>query len=557
MAAAKVAPAGQGSSAGAGSRCRPPDDVRGKLQAAMQLGAASFHVWFRDLSAPDAIPEELWGYSGLTALVVNSCNLPAVPDAVGRLTALTQLELGGNALAALPASLSQLEQLSKLGLSSNAFVEAPHVLSTLTRLQELNLAENCLSKLGSTLRALKSLTQLNLAHNNLKRLSKFGKLISLQTLNLSSNQLNDLPHSFAKLANLELLDLGKNALTAVPACLYKLSSLTVLDLSNNRITTFSRETSDTSDLGNDAANKEPIEINWKALTKLDLSDNKLSAFPLQQPLAALTKLELRGNQFRHFPRVVTHCTALASLSLESNLLHKVPSSLTRLSSLVTLDLSFNDLSRLPDFTSMTSLRFLRMTGNKVYSDADVAPSLPQSCRLTAADHSANEILPNLYLGSFQSARNKHKLQALGVTHILTVMRAEFLTSLYPEHFKYHVIPVDDVESTYLLAHFDECHKFIDEARDNNTGVLVHCGVGVSRSATIVISYVMRKLALTREEATTYVHDRRDIIAPNPGFVEQLEAFEGHLRRSNNGGARHAGAEAGKEGDSKRAKRRFF
>lgn len=51
-------------------------------------------------------------------------------------------------------------------------------------------------------------------------------------------------------------------------------------------------------------------------------------------------------------------------------------------------------------------------------------------------------------------------------------------------------------------------------------VLVHCHVGVSRSATLVLAYLMLKQNLTLVEAICAVKDNRGVI-PNRGFLRQL------------------------------------
>lgn len=68
------------------------------------------------------------------------------------------------------------------------------------------------------------------------------------------------------------------------------------------------------------------------------------------------------------------------------------------------------------------------------------------------------------------------------------------------------------------------NAFIEEGiRAGN--VLVHCRFGVSRSATIVIAYIMEKYKLTFEEAFLYVKKQRKFINPNPGFVNQLKKYQ--------------------------------
>lgn len=56
--------------------------------------------------------------------------------------------------------------------------------------------------------------------------------------------------------------------------------------------------------------------------------------------------------------------------------------------------------------------------------------------------------------------------------------------------------------------FDQCLDFIEHARNAGGKVLVHCRVGVSRSATIVIAYLMRELELDLKSAYLLARSRR-------------------------------------------------
>ena len=58
---------------------------------------------------------------------------------------------------------------------------------------------------------------------------------------------------------------------------------------------------------------------------------------------------------------------------------------------------------------------------------------------------------------------------------------------------------------------------MDEQRKLKNNVLVHCFAGVSRSATTVIAYLMKKLQWSLLRAFNYARDCRSIINPNPGF----------------------------------------
>lgn len=65
-------------------------------------------------------------------------------------------------------------------------------------------------------------------------------------------------------------------------------------------------------------------------------------------------------------------------------------------------------------------------------------------------------------------------------------------------------------------------------RKSGQAVLVHCKMGVSRSASTVIAYAMKQQYWTLEVALNYVRDRRSIVKPNEGFMKQLQTYSGIL-----------------------------
>lgn len=60
------------------------------------------------------------------------------------------------------------------------------------------------------------------------------------------------------------------------------------------------------------------------------------------------------------------------------------------------------------------------------------------------------------------------------------------------------------------------------------GVLVHCGAGVSRSATLVLAYLMRRFSWNAAKARKYCFERRSLVNPNDGFWRSLCALEAQL-----------------------------
>ncbi|GFR50818.1 hypothetical protein Agub_g13093 [Astrephomene gubernaculifera] len=133
------------------------------------------------------------------------------------------------------------------------------------------------------------------------------------------------------------------------------------------------------------------------------------------------------------------------------------------------------------------------------------------------------IIPGLLISSFQFETIELELREQGVTHILQVG-----IELHPSHsgkFEYLQVPIQDVEGVDLVAQLPRMLRFIDEAIAKGGVVLVHCMMGISRSASTCIAYLMWKERLSFVQAAGRVYAARPFISPNPGFVLQLRLWE--------------------------------
>lgn len=178
-------------------------------------------------------------------------------------------------------------------------------------------------------------------------------------------------------------------------------------------------------------------------------------------------------------------------------------------------------------------------------------------------HFPSRILPFLYLGNLNHASNALMLRALGITHVVSMgesalvppksssfplslssqslaatktrSTASAANSLWQEHKAGRVqvldmknVADDGIDS--IRPHIDRAVSFIEQARLSGGKVLVHCRVGVSRSATIVIAYVMKHLKLDLASAYLMVRSRRlnILIQPNLLFMWSLRKLEADL-----------------------------
>ncbi|XP_063173074.1 dual specificity protein phosphatase 10-like [Candoia aspera] len=138
------------------------------------------------------------------------------------------------------------------------------------------------------------------------------------------------------------------------------------------------------------------------------------------------------------------------------------------------------------------------------------------------------ILPFLFLGNERDAQNLEKMLHLNVGHVLNVTTHLPLYHADSGRLRYKRLPATDNNRQDLRQYFEEAFEFIEEAQQSGKGVLIHCQAGVSRSATIVIAYLMKHTLMTMGDAYKYVKGRRPVISPNLNFMGQLLQFEADL-----------------------------
>ncbi|KAL4584691.1 hypothetical protein LXL04_009299 [Taraxacum kok-saghyz] len=133
------------------------------------------------------------------------------------------------------------------------------------------------------------------------------------------------------------------------------------------------------------------------------------------------------------------------------------------------------------------------------------------------------ITNSLFIGGALSARSVYTLEHLGITHILCLCCNEIgqSDSQRTDLFEYQNFSIGDEEDANITQIFEEAHKFIESVEEKGGKVLVHCFEGRSRSATVVLAYLMinKKLTLSRAwNKLRRVHRRAQ---PNDGFARVL------------------------------------
>ena len=132
----------------------------------------------------------------------------------------------------------------------------------------------------------------------------------------------------------------------------------------------------------------------------------------------------------------------------------------------------------------------------------------------------------LWLGNSYAAEDIEDLKKKGIKKILSVW--DCLGPNYQDNeFIHKKIKIADVYKANIIQYFGECLNFIK----GDEKVFVHCIAGSSRSASIVIAYIMWSEKKTFSEAFDFVKSKR-LINPNLGFQDQLKMFEKLLVEKN-------------------------
>ena len=142
--------------------------------------------------------------------------------------------------------------------------------------------------------------------------------------------------------------------------------------------------------------------------------------------------------------------------------------------------------------------------------------------LVMSDASIDEILPRLYLSGDAVATDRKLLESKSITHIINL--ASNVENKFEKNIKYKKIHIYDRPTENIAEYFRSTYEFIELALNGSekNAVLVHCNAGVSRSAAIVIAYLMQKKFFSYyQDAFNFVKTKRPRVCPNEGFVKQL------------------------------------
>ncbi|KAM3864165.1 protein flightless-1 homolog isoform 2-T2 [Diretmus argenteus] len=314
-----------------------------------------------DLSGNDFkggyFPEHVKSMSSLRWLKLNRTGLCYLPEELASLQKLEHLSVSHNSLTTLHGELSSLPNLRAVVARANNLKNSgvPDDIFQLDDLSVLDLSYNQLTEIPRDLENSRNMLVLNLSHNGIDSIPnqlQLPAMVALQTLHLRNTQRtqSNMPTSLEGLTQLADVDLSCNDLTRVPECLYSLGSLKRLNLSSNQISELSL-----------------CIDQWTQMETLNLSRNQLTSLPSAIcKLSKLKKLYVNSNKldFDGVPSGVGKLASLTEFMAANNNLELIPEGLCRCGKLKKLVLNKNRLVTLPEAIHfLTDLEMLDVREN--------------------------------------------------------------------------------------------------------------------------------------------------------------------------------------------------
>ena len=157
---------------------------------------------------------------------------------------------------------------------------------------------------------------------------------TLELLDLSNNQLRELPSDFDRFKKLKIAFFSDNLFTELPEVLVKCPNLTMIGFKSNLIKNVSEQSL-------------PKQLQWLILT-----NNKIEILPNSiGNCEKLQKVALAGNKIKELPRSMANCKNLELLRISANELKELPLWLIELPRLTWLAFSGNPCTYKPDFSN--------------------------------------------------------------------------------------------------------------------------------------------------------------------------------------------------------------
>ena len=141
----------------------------------------------------------------------------------------------------------------------------------------------------------------------------------------------------------------------------------------------------------------------------------------------------------------------------------------------------------------------------------------------------SQILHWLYLGNFENACDIKELRRNNIGYVLNCA-IECKNKVLPKSIVELHLDVRDEPEFDIIKYFDKSNAFINKVRTDGGNILVHCKMGLSRSPTFIIAFLIKYYGFTVDSAINYLKRKRPYVNINHGFIEQLHQYESTFKK---------------------------
>jgi protein-tyrosine phosphatase len=148
-----------------------------------------------------------------------------------------------------------------------------------------------------------------------------------------------------------------------------------------------------------------------------------------------------------------------------------------------------------------------------------------------------EIIPHLYISNWDTSNNKDAIIKYNINAVITLEtrpKPNDILNFYKLYgTDYIYINIGDDPNENIYNYFNFTYDFIKKYIKQHKNILVHCYAGISRSATIILNYIIKDQYLNNlniykekpedvvQHVLSYTRTKRHFINPNNGFLNQL------------------------------------
>ena len=125
----------------------------------------------------------------------------------------------------------------------------------------------------------------------------------------------------------------------------------------------------------------------------------------------------------------------------------------------------------------------------------------------------------IYLGNAYNAADYYYLKKFGITGIVNACNE--ISNYFEDDFEYFKIDILDINNSSIYKFFDPFITFVENILNNNGKIMIHCYMGSSRSAILVVLYLIKYKSFTMDDSIRFITNKRNRVNINVTYIEEL------------------------------------